>query len=625
MNNKFLTLYVLLILSIGSMSGQVFHSLLSNSKLQHSNHLLRQAQNEALDTISLPFFEDFSEPGMYPNSQRWADNYVYINRSFAHEPPSIGVATFDIINFDGEIYPTSGTTSFLADKLTSLPIDLSSYDASDSLYLSFFYQPQGLGWDMPDQSDSLVLKFKNQNNEWVSIWSVTGTSLHPFKQVVIPVHNPQYLYKGFQFRFANYASLGDPQQQEDAIKNDFWNLDFIVLDTNRTIADTIYQDISFFESKESLFYKYKGIPYKHFNLSQLQKDTMNYHIRNLDNTVSAVDNMRFKLWQNNTPVDYFVLGTMNVGASDIILKDFSYQQMESSPGNEASNLPNTLSDSTVFKVIQYFDAHTNAKPYYSANDTLKFYMNCFNYYAYDDGSSELGLALIENDTKLAYKIEGLKSDTLRGISILFNRYKDFGTSDQAIFNLCVWEDNNGMPGSLIYKEENVKTKYAWGIDRLAYFELEEAVFVNKTFFVGLETSNEKLYSIGYDINNHYPQQTYFWKDNWSEIPIGTPIIRPHLGDDFVYISVPKIERPQIDFRVYPNPTTQGYVYIHMGDENAERLNYQIKVFNLQGQKMMQATFSEPNYQLSTQAWAEGYYLIKISNQEGVGFRKLIKN
>src|SRR5690606_15813475 len=96
-----------------------------------------------------------------------------------------GVATFDALNQYGLPYDTTGTGKPLlfADSLTSQYIDLSIYQPSDSIYLSFFYQPQGNGF-YPEPPDSLNLYFKRENNTWTRLWYAPGNVLQPFKQVM---------------------------------------------------------------------------------------------------------------------------------------------------------------------------------------------------------------------------------------------------------------------------------------------------------------------------------------------------------------------------------------------------------------------------------------------------------
>src|SRR6185295_13343815 len=43
------------------------------------------------DTLLLPFVEDFSREGIYPDQCVWVDSSVFINDDFPVNPPSIGV------------------------------------------------------------------------------------------------------------------------------------------------------------------------------------------------------------------------------------------------------------------------------------------------------------------------------------------------------------------------------------------------------------------------------------------------------------------------------------------------------------------------------------------------------
>ena len=69
--------------------------------------------NSENDTVELPFFDDFAEPGIYPNDGLWLNNEVYINYTFAINPPTIGVATFDCYNYKGEIHDFKDNASFI--------------------------------------------------------------------------------------------------------------------------------------------------------------------------------------------------------------------------------------------------------------------------------------------------------------------------------------------------------------------------------------------------------------------------------------------------------------------------------------------------------------------------------
>ena len=95
--------------------------------------------------LTLPFFDDFSRNTVNPTLDLWEVSSITTNQNYGFNPITFGVATFDAINNRGELYANLTTTAQGADTLTSLPINL-SYSADDSIYLSFCFQPQGLGY-----------------------------------------------------------------------------------------------------------------------------------------------------------------------------------------------------------------------------------------------------------------------------------------------------------------------------------------------------------------------------------------------------------------------------------------------------------------------------------------------
>ena len=114
----------------------------------------------------LPFFDDFSHSNLYPDSTKWTDNNVFVNDGFPLCPPNRKGATFDVLDADGKVYSYAISNAFIAEYLTSVRIRLDSImepepralTPADSIYLSFYYQPQGNG-NPPEAQDSLVLQF----------------------------------------------------------------------------------------------------------------------------------------------------------------------------------------------------------------------------------------------------------------------------------------------------------------------------------------------------------------------------------------------------------------------------------------------------------------------------------
>ena len=114
----------------------------------------------------LPFFDDFSQSNLYPDSTKWTDNAVMVNDGFPLCPPNRNGATFDVLDANGRVYSYAISNPFVSEYLTSVRIRLDSImepepralTPADSVYLSFYYQPQGTG-TAPEEQDSLVLQF----------------------------------------------------------------------------------------------------------------------------------------------------------------------------------------------------------------------------------------------------------------------------------------------------------------------------------------------------------------------------------------------------------------------------------------------------------------------------------
>ena len=135
--------------------------------------------------LHLPFVDDFSNYTGYPNSALWQDRYAFVNRTFALQPPTLGVATLDALDENGNVYAYADGAGFQADYLTSQPIRLDynftlnrEMRVGDSLYLSFYYQPaggslSGVEWERlgnrPEGRDSLILEFGYATGDTVFI------------------------------------------------------------------------------------------------------------------------------------------------------------------------------------------------------------------------------------------------------------------------------------------------------------------------------------------------------------------------------------------------------------------------------------------------------------------------
>ncbi len=120
------------------------------------------------EALQLPFFDDFSTSHIFPNQNLWNGRSTFVNQDFPYMPVNIGAVTFDAIDSSGKVYSNATVAPFKADMLMTQNIRLDSLflpvhrklSPADSLYLSFYYQPEGVGY-APQSSDSLILEFSH--------------------------------------------------------------------------------------------------------------------------------------------------------------------------------------------------------------------------------------------------------------------------------------------------------------------------------------------------------------------------------------------------------------------------------------------------------------------------------
>ncbi|MCF6170601.1 MAG: T9SS type A sorting domain-containing protein [Bacteroidales bacterium] len=192
--SKYFTGLLLMCLATVAMSQEVLTGLSFNEAVSREaariagQEKLSGVKQENTAALTLPFFDDFSTANIFPDKSKWKDRAVYVNQSFAYFPTNIGAATFDALDSTGKIYANADWVPFEADKLTSNAIRLDSVfdpvvralSPADSLYLSFFYQPQGYG-RKPEEWDTLILEFSYLGD---TAFAYYDTVLVPFNEIL---------------------------------------------------------------------------------------------------------------------------------------------------------------------------------------------------------------------------------------------------------------------------------------------------------------------------------------------------------------------------------------------------------------------------------------------------------
>ncbi len=539
-----------------------------------ADHVKKSAGADvAEDTLELPFFDDFSNSHIIPHPGLWKDRYVYINNSYSRDPVTIGIATFDAVDLEGNL---NGSTRFPfpSDSLTSRPVNL-NYPGRQDIWLSFFYEPKGLG-DEPEEGDSLIVEFlAPDSSQWETVWSSAGFPGDTFRQVFIPVREDRFLKKGFQFRFVNYASLPRVAGYEDKNGNvDHWNIDYVYLDTARSSTVTALHDVSMISSLGSLLKTYQAMPWKHFFPKA--------YLQELESTVDVS-------YRNNDT-------TLRTSTRVLKITDLAFQYSDSVNGGAAPVMPGVLNtfqfpfnypfvfyeaDSAVFEVKAYLITEDQD---YKWNDTVVRYQRFINYYAYDDGSAENGYGLRAEGTSsasVACLFDTYKTDTLRGVQMYFNR--TLGDYSQNYFRLAVWDHDQALnaPGQLIYEMSGVRPEYPAGLNQFHTYILDTAIVVSDKFYVGWIKTTENMLNVGWDVwNNNQDKIFYNRGQGWVNTGfIGSLMIRPVLGKALTWPAKTKeIRAPEL--KIWPNPASdQFFLELPPGEDAGE---WTIGLYNLQG-------------------------------------------
>ncbi|MFH2144246.1 MAG: T9SS type A sorting domain-containing protein [Bacteroidota bacterium] len=575
--------------------------------LLHPESLLKSRNS---DTLDLPFFDDFTNGGVFPDSMKWIDKDAFINNTYPDLPPNFNVATLDVIGFDGLLYQNASTSTFNADYLTSKPIDLSGVTVGDSLYLSFYYQPGGLAGDYPDIKDSLVLEFTVPDTSWFYVWSMTGSSTHDFKQIMIPLTNPLFFKKGFQFRFYNYATLGDPLKPSWQSNCDYWHLDFIYLDTARTKNDTIIDDVGmiFINSGKSSFLSgYESVPWKHFTANSIPFINSIYATsRNLFSSTRLIDINYYLIdvYNNVTLIDESI-GSENNEPLDTLLLFKSFP---------VSPFPSNTADSALFEIKTYINNSNNISPIFYPNDTMSYFQKFYNYYAYDDGTPEAGIGVYGNNTnngRFCVRYKTYQPDTLVALQIFFNNTNE---SYQKYFHLTVWDNDNGKPGDTIYQKIGEIAQYGW-LNQFNNYTIDRQIIVTDTFYIGWQKVNTiELMNVGFDLNRNAQENVFYsltddgaW--NSSTHP-GAPMIRPVFRKNYL-IGKPDINIKDVAIDIYPNPAKE-FLSINTDIENKEKA--EIYFYDCSGKLIYKEKYKE---MIDISSIEPGIYFLRISDENSV--------
>ncbi len=572
-----------------------------------SLHVPQPEKASAVRTpMSLPFVDDFSYAHAVPDPALWIGQQVFVNQTMAVQPPSIGVATLDGLAANGMPYDTlSFSLSSIggADTLTSQPILLGNLAAADSVYLSFFYQPGGLG-DYPNTTffnttnfgialgDSLIVECKTLDGQWKRVWASDGvTSSKPFAQVFIPLVAPALFHNDFQFRFRNYATrIG---------QYDCWHIDYIRLDKNRSALNDVLNDAAWQTVPSSLLRNYRAMPWNQFFPFQSQETApvieASVFIHRTQPANIATQLAAFDGQQN-----LIYLSPQNA---------YNLPALSSTLLQHASFTCPDLTDDTVRVETKMFLIPGFSGDIVAHNDTTRRVHVFANYLAYDDGSAEAIYRLQGAPAAAALRFVVNQPDTLRGLYVAFARSEVNQKSN--LLNLYVWKSL--APEDTLLREEFQLPSYESNGTPFMFYRFSQPVPVSDTFYVGWKQESllaDLKTDIGFDKNNTAMQHLFYnVQGSWtpSQLP-GAVMLRPVLGKAIPFgvgVASPAVNPIQ----VVPNPASER-VQVLFPSVTSRR----VELWSTLGTMVWSKQVNESSLTFDISALPPGMYLLRVCNE-----------
>lgn len=487
----------------------------------------------------------------------WADDDAYVNNTFPLNPPTIGVATLDGMDRTGYPYdPANPNVNGPADMLTSVPINL-SFPAGDSIYLSFFCQPIGRSGDeLAHAEDSLYLDlYAPDEDAWYPVWSRAGTAPPDrFEQVMVPITQARHLKSAFRMRFRNDASLGGMVDQ--------WHIDYVRLDRNRNVEDTVLQDVAFVYEQAGLLQSYTAVPYAKFIQAPASYMAAQVDLEQRNNDTQD----KFITWGYGVNSDCGWNAARGNYGNNISGNAFSSFNSIHPVNSGADPLVYQLAgcDGAAFLSAKFW---TNATPDVCAyNDTMHHVQEISNYYSYDDGTAEAGYSLNVAGAMQAYRFDAQGSDSLRALRIYFAPIFTYdpppvNVPPNGSFIITVWSSLD--PEVIIHQNLSFSSPeyHTWGPDHFVEYPLDSVIAVGGTFYVGWVQTNDTRMNLGLDKNRDNQDKMFFrvgqsWQSSaqqasWMIRPVMASAVDPFAG----------VEEPQAaprGLRPFPNPASDAF-------------------------------------------------------------------
>ena len=612
---------------------------------KNTNEVATQRSNQKM--LDLPFFDDFSYSSPFPVASHWVDKHVFINNTWANDPVSIGVATFDGLNAGGSPYSTQSQFGS-SDTLTSVPLNLGGLPVA---YISYYVQPKGLG-DAPEPNSDLVLEFLTADGEWQeverhiqSLRVIPRDSILQFAFVEPISITGDYLYDGFQFRFRNFSL------RNGAV--DLWHLDYVRVEEEPTIK--AIEDLAFTKLPQHLFNTYTSVPWIHFinpgsglPNEELRSDRQFEVFNHTTQTISA-NNGLLRLLNVTEGQGERLFPALDLFTNRAIItqRQFLEHNIPFPYADRIENLQSSIfiqqNNRASIKTQYEMNPSPQADiPEITRNDTVFTVTEMNDYYSYDDGSAESAILISELGGSGAMEFFNYKTDSIRGFQIQIPRLVAGAAS--GTITLKVWLDNLSsepiveLPISPFFLDEFRDTLQAFITytikDRISG-ELAPVELPRGVFFVGWEQGGCRSNCVPVGLDKNRPEiasRVFLNEDgNWRQVESsglypnlkGALMLRPIVGDKTpidseLATSTKELSVNQV-LQVFPNPASDlAHIQLFEGDYE----NYHIGIHNALGQLVKQGPLS-PTLDLAN--YQTGIYFLQFKNiiTNEIGYYKLL--
>jgi len=186
-------------------------------------------------------------------------------------------------------------------------------------------------------------------------------------------------------------------------------------------------------------------------------------------------------------------------------------------------------------------------------------------------------------------------DKLGGVYIYFNQVYD-SLNLNYYFNLVVWDDADGQPGSVIWEDDGeYQPLYTSGYPGFIKYMFSEPVSVDGPFYVGWRQYNEFLLNVGLDLNNKPSPSVMFYniEGTWqSSSAPGVILFRPFIYNETTSAKGKLSGTPTM--HIYPNPASDHLYFdlpptVEGNKVQGEGSKIQLEIFDASGRLVLHSS------------------------------------